>query len=42
MTSSAESAHWLVEQVPFYAAWLRFTVLWRYGDGLLPFLRKDP
>jgi 4-hydroxyacetophenone monooxygenase len=31
-----------VEQVPFYAAWLRFTVLWRYGDGLLPFLRKDP
>ena len=38
----SESAHWLVEQVPFYAAWLRFTVLWRYGDGLLPFLRKDP
>ena len=38
----SESAHWLVEHVPFYAAWLRFTVLWRYGDGLLPFLRKDP
>jgi 4-hydroxyacetophenone monooxygenase len=31
-----------VEHVPFYAAWLRFTALWRYGDGLLPFLRKDP
>ena len=38
----SESSHWLVEHVPFYAAWLRFTVLWRYGDGLLPFLRKDP
>jgi len=38
----SESSQWLVEHVPFYAAWLRFTALWRYGDGLLPFLRKDP
>jgi 4-hydroxyacetophenone monooxygenase len=37
-----EHAQWLLEQVPFYAAWLRFTMFWRYGDGLLPFLRKDP
>ena len=37
-----EHAQWLLEQVPFYAAWLRFTLFWRYGDGLLPFLRKDP
>lgn len=33
---------WLLDHVPFYAAWFRFTLLWRYGDGLLPFLVKDP
>jgi len=22
--------------------WYRFNMFWRYGDGLLPFLRKDP
>ncbi len=38
----SERAQWLLANVPFYAAWFRFTMLWRYGDGLLPFLRKDP
>lgn len=38
----SEQAHYLLENVPFYAAWFRFTMFWRYGDGLLPFLRKDP
>jgi len=33
---------WLLEHVPFYAPWNRFTLFWRYGDGLLRFLRKDP
>jgi 4-hydroxyacetophenone monooxygenase len=33
---------WLLENVPFYAAWNRFTLFWRYGDHLLRFLRKDP
>ena len=33
---------WLFEHLPFYRAWFRFTMLWRYGDGLLPHLRKDP
>lgn len=37
-----DSAQWLLENVPFYAAWFRFSMLWRYGDGLLPFLKKDP
>ena len=37
-----EGAQWLLQQVPYYAAWFRFTMLWRYGDGLLPTLRKDP
>lgn len=35
-------SQWLFEHFPFYAAWFRFTMLWRYGDGLLPLLRKDP
>jgi len=35
-------AQYLLENVPFYAPWFRFTMFWRYGDGLLPFLKKDP
>jgi 4-hydroxyacetophenone monooxygenase len=38
----AEGAQWLLAHVPFYAEWFRCTMLWRYGDGLLPYLRKDP
>jgi len=33
---------WLLDHVPFYAPWFRFTLFWRYGDGLLPFIQKDP
>jgi len=33
---------WLLKHVPFYAEWFRFNMFWRYGDGLLPLLRKDP
>lgn len=33
---------WLLQHVPFYAGWYRFAMLWRYGDGLLPSLHKDP
>lgn len=40
--SISEAARILLDHVPFYAAWLRFTMFWRYGDGLLPYLRKDP
>ncbi|MEM1315607.1 MAG: NAD(P)/FAD-dependent oxidoreductase [Pseudomonadota bacterium] len=32
----------LLQELPFYAQWFRFTMLWRYGDGLLRTLRKDP
>ena len=35
-------SQWLLQSVPFYAPWFRLTMLWRYGDGLLPSLRKDP
>ena len=33
---------WLLTHVPFYAEWFRLSMFWRYGDGLLPTLRKDP
>ena len=38
----APGAQWLLAHVPFYAQWFHFTMLWRYGDGFLPHLRKDP
>jgi 4-hydroxyacetophenone monooxygenase len=38
----SDDAQWLLENVPLYRAWFRFTMLWRYGDGLHPFLQKDP
>jgi 4-hydroxyacetophenone monooxygenase len=38
----ADGAQWLLTHVPFYAEWFRLTMLWRYGDGLLPHLRRDP
>src|SRR5436190_3927229 len=37
-----ERAQWLLANLPFYVQWYRFNMFWRYGDGLLPFLRKDP
>ncbi len=33
---------WLLDHVPYYVQWFRFVMMWRYGDGLLPLLRKDP
>jgi 4-hydroxyacetophenone monooxygenase len=38
----SEGARWILEHLPFYVQWYRFNMFWRYGDGLLPFLRKDP
>jgi 4-hydroxyacetophenone monooxygenase len=32
----------LLQNEPYYSAWYRFVMLWRYGDGLLATLRKDP
>lgn len=37
-----EAGRWLLQHVPFYAEWFRFVMFWRYGDGLLPYLRRDP
>ena len=40
--SISPKGQWLLEHLPFYAEWFRFNMFWRYGDGLLPYLRKDP
>lgn len=36
------ASRWLFEHLPHYAKWYRFAEFWRYGDGLLRYLRKDP
>lgn len=38
----SDSTKWLLEHVPFYAEWYRFGLFWRFGDGLLNTLRRDP
>jgi 4-hydroxyacetophenone monooxygenase len=38
----SDSTKWLLENVPFYAEWYRFGLFWRFGDGLLSTLRRDP
>ena len=37
-----EHASWLFRYLPMYSQWYRFAQLWRYGDGLLRFLKVDP
>ncbi len=32
----------LFANLPYYGRWYRFAQFWRYGDGLLRFLRRDP
>lgn len=31
-----EGKHWLLNHVPFYARWFRFSVWWQSAEGLLP------
>ncbi len=38
----SDSTKRLLEHVPFYAEWYRFGLFWRFGDGLLNTLRRDP
>ncbi|MFM1988609.1 MAG: hypothetical protein RJA99_1566 [Pseudomonadota bacterium] len=35
-------SRWLLEHVPYYYAWYRFGLMWRFGDGLLPTVKRDP
>jgi 4-hydroxyacetophenone monooxygenase len=37
-----EGTKWLLHNVPFYAPWYRFSLFWRFGDGLHRALQIDP
>ena len=34
--------HWLLEHVPFYHAWFRFSLFWRSSEGMLKSVAVDP
>lgn len=36
------ATRWLLDEVPFYQAWYRFGLFWRFSDGILKTLRRDP
>ena len=40
--SVSPESQWLLTHVPHYYAWYRFGLMWRFGDGLLPTVRRDP
>lgn len=37
-----EGSKWLLEHLPFYSPWYRFTLFWRFGDALHRYLKVDP
>jgi 4-hydroxyacetophenone monooxygenase len=38
----SDEARWLLRYMPYYYAWYRFGLIWRFGDGLLRTLKRDP
>jgi 4-hydroxyacetophenone monooxygenase len=38
----SDGTRWLLHHLPFYAAWYRFGLFWRFGDGLHRSLHIDP
>jgi 4-hydroxyacetophenone monooxygenase len=37
-----EGKHWLLNHLPYYDKWFRFSVFWRTAEGLLAAVRQDP
>ncbi len=37
-----DGKHWLLNNVPFYAKWFRFSQFWTTAEGLLGMVRRDP
>ena len=37
-----DGKHWLLNQVPYYEKWYRFSVFWRMAEGILAAVRKNP
>ncbi|MGI9658296.1 MAG: flavin-containing monooxygenase [Gaiellaceae bacterium] len=40
--SVSVAKQWLLNHVPYYARWYRFTLAWRFGDHLHPTIKRDP
>lgn len=40
--SVSAGKRWLLNEVPFYGAWYRFTLVWRFSDHLLATVYRDP
>ncbi len=37
-----DGKHWLLQHVPFYAKWFRFSQFWSTSEGLLGSVRREP
>lgn len=37
-----QSVHWLIDHVPYYYAWYRFSLSWTFNDKLHPTVQIDP
>lgn len=37
-----DGVQWMLDNYPYYAQWYRFTMIWRFADGLHPYIQKDP
>ena len=37
-----DEKHWLLNNVPFYGKWFRFSMFWTTAEGLLPMSKCDP
>jgi 4-hydroxyacetophenone monooxygenase len=38
----SDATIWCLRHIPYYERWYRFQLFWRFGDGLLGGLRRDP
>ena len=38
----SDGKHWLLNHVPFYGKWFRFSMFWTTGEGLLSMVKRDP
>ncbi len=42
MQDIPEGKHWLLNHVPYYDKWYRFAMFWRWAEGMLQAIERDP
>jgi len=42
MSDISEGKHWLLNHVPYYDKWYRFAMFWRWAEGMLQAVERDP